>query len=86
MNWLGGLGILLVALEIGLEYLLDVLASWRCTAGTDGLEDLDDGAGESDVLVERGVRVIQEVDVDAIGVALRADRHDNFEGFSSLAL
>jgi hypothetical protein len=48
------------------------------------MQDLEKSTGSGDISVLRGVQVVQEVDVDAVVVALCADGRDCLEGFAGL--
>lgn len=73
-------------MEVGLEDLEETAADGGGSAGTHAVEDFADVGGSGDVVVGAGgggcggAAVIEEVDVDAVGVVLGADWGDGGNG------
>jgi hypothetical protein len=72
----GRLGSRLVFRQVLREYVVESTADGSCAAGAHGLEDLAHGAGARDVTMKGRTRVVEEVDVDSVGVVGCADGGD----------
>ena len=72
----GGLGSRLVFSQVLGEDVVERPSGGRGAAGAHGLEDLAHGAGVCDVAMEGRTRVVEEVDVDSVGVVGCADGGD----------
>lgn len=73
---LGSTGPRLVVRQVPGEDVVERAADGSCAAGAHGLEDFAHGAGACDVAVEGRLRVVEEVDVDSVGVVGGADWGD----------
>jgi len=85
VDWLCGAGLRLVVGEVAGEDVVERAADRGRAAGAHGLEDFAHRAGAGDVAVGRGWGVVEEVDVDSVGVVGGADRGDGHEGVGGLA-
>lgn len=75
----------LQVLEIRFQDGVQARAGGGAAAGVHGLEYPLHGGGGGDVRVLGAVRGVQEVDVDPVGVVLRADRRDGLQRESGFA-
>ena len=75
----------LSAADIRFQDGVEAGARRGAAAGLDAVEDLFDFAGRGDVEVVRGIRGVEEVDVDAVAVVLGADWGDGHEGVAGFA-
>ena len=85
VDWFGGFGPRLVVREVLGEDVVESAADGGCAAGAHGLEDFADGAGARYVAVVGRLRVVEEVDVDSVGVVRCADGGDGHQGVGCLA-
>lgn len=86
VDGLAVLGALLLAgAEVRAEDGIQAAAGRGAAAGADGAEDLLDALLGGDVLVLRRVGLVEEVDVDAVGVVGGADAGDGGEGLGGFA-
>lgn len=77
--------LLLAFAEVGAEEGVEAAAGRGAAAGADGVENLLDGLLGGDVFVLGRVALVEEVDVDAVGVVGGADAGDGGEGLGGFA-
>lgn len=77
--------LLLAHAEIGTQEAVETASCRGATAWTDGVEDTLDIVFGGDVFVFGRVALVQEINVNAIGVEARADGSDGGEGVGNFA-
>lgn len=85
VHGLGCLGRIGVLAQIWSQDLVQTLAGWSTATRSHRIEDLSHSASSSDIVMERRVAMVEEVDVDAVSVVRRADWSDGLKCFASLA-